>query len=682
MNTLIVIGIAAGAVVILVLGILLAIRSFYKVPKADEALVKTGGKEPVVTTGGGIWVIPMFHKVAPVSLQAIKIPIVRTGADAVPSSDMIPVEIKGEMFVQINPQDEKAIVLAVQSLGTANPAEMANVVRGKIDSQVTDALRTAAFQRTFIDLNREKKQFAEAVIALLQDDLSKLGLTLTAVSVTHITQGPFTEDTGDVIAAVGRRNVAETVQENRQRTNLITRQAEIAVQEQDVEAREKALTLDLRQKQREADQSRQVAEYQATQKTETAKVVLLQQQAEAEAKAAQERAVAEAAAREAEKTSKAQIAQAEAVAIRQTEAEAKKKSATEQAAITIAQAEAARKVAEEEAARQKSEAEIARQKAVEAAEIEKDKAIKVAGEQRQQAISEAEVAREQALALRRADEAAARATQAEAEAKQRAAEEQVVTVKAEAEADRQKRIVVIKAEEAAAKDKLEADKDAYIAAKKAEGERDAAQKRAEATRAAAEGQAQAVKLEAEGKADALKAAAEGYKFDKTTRAEADFTASEKEAAAKIRLADATLAQGKAEAEAHRLKIEAGNAVAKELLIRDVAVKALDVAPAVVHELMAPVAQVAHDVRVLQVNGLGGNGDGQSVPGTILGTGLALSGALPLVRELVQGVFNNDDVKAIASELGGAATQAIREVATAARGRSNGEVAPSQPSETP
>lgn len=653
MNTLYVISICAAAVIALVMGILAAVKAFYKVPEADEALVLTGGKEPKVSTGGGLWVIPMFRKVARVSLQAIRVPITRTGNDAVPSKDMIPAEIRGEMFVQIAPQDEKAIVLAVQSLGTCDPTKMQEMVQRTIESQVTDALRTAAFQKTFIELNSKKKEFAEAVVGLMQDDLAKLGLTLTAVSVTHVSQGSFTQDAGDVIASEGRRNVAETVERNRQETNLINRNAEIAVQEQDVNAREEALALELRRKEKEADQARKVAEYEATQKTETEKAVLLQNQAEEEARVAQQRAIAQATAKEAELTEKAAIAQKEQVAIRQAAANAAQKEADEAAAIKIAQAEASRKVAEEAAEQQKREAEIAKQKAVEAAEIAKDQAVKVASEQRQQAIAEAEVAREQAIALKRAEEAAARATQADAEAKQRTAEEAVLTVKATAEAERQKQIVTIAAEEAAAKDKIDADKTAYVTAKKAEGERDATIKRAEA-----------VQAEAKGRADAVVAAAEGYAADKTTRAQADFDAADKEAAAKIKLAAATLEEGKAVAESRRLAVEAENAVARELLLRDVAVKALEVTPSAIRELMAPVANIAHDVKVLQINGLGGaDADGGfGTPGTILGTGMAISGILPVLREMTTGLLGNEDVQAIAGEVGKAVTASLGAVA--------------------
>ena len=652
MNMLIVIGIAAGAVIIALMGIMAAIKKFRKIPKADEALVRTGGKEPVVSTGGSLWVVPMFHELARVSLQSVRVPIDRTGGDSVPTKDMIPAEIKGEMFVQVNPQDAKAIVLAVQSLGTCDPDEMSEVVQEKINSQITDALRTAAFKKTFLELNSQKREFADEVTQLLQEDLAKLGLTLATVAVTHISQGSFSKDEGDVIASQGRRNVAETVQRNRQETNLINQQATIAIKQQNVEATQQALALDLTQRQKEADQSRQVKEYEATQAAAAKKMVLSQLQIEAEALAAQERAIAEAKAQESEKAAKAEIVKLEQIAIRQAQADSAQKSEQEKAATAIAQALSNRKVAEADATRKQEEAEVARQKAVELARIAKEQALKVAEEGRQQAAEQAEVARQVAVATSRTQESLARAKQAEAEAAKRTAEESVITVKSVAEANRQKGIVVIKAEEDASKDKITADKNAYINAKNAEGEKDAILMRAEAA-----------KGKAIGEADAVRATAEGYAADQTIRAKADFEAADQKASARTKLAEATLREGQAAAESHRLMVQAQNGVGKNLLLRDVAVELLRQAPAIVHEVMFPVSQVTHDVKVLQVNGLGGNGNGgESTTQTILGTGMALTGALPLIREGLTAFLQSEDVKGIAGELSGVVRNALKETA--------------------
>jgi len=690
LNTLISLGIIAGAVVVGIIGIFAAIKKFYHVAKADEALVKTGGKKLVVSVGGGLWVIPMFHEITRISTRAFSVPIERIGENAVPSEDMIPAEIKGEMKVQINPAKEDDIILAAQSLGATNPQQMAQRVQIEIDGLVTDALRTAAFKKTFIELNSQKKEFADEVLQLLGDDLQKFGLTLKAVAVTHVKQGDFLGGDGDVIDAGGRRNVAETVEKNRQETNLITRNAEVKIATQNVDAQQEKLAQELREKKLIAEQGREVAEYEAEQKAETTKNVLLQTQAEETAEAAQERAIAEAKAKEAALSEKAEITKLEQVAIANAKADAAQKSEQELAAAVIAEAEAERKVREEEADRKKEEAGIAKIKAVETADIEKNKAVEeariakeqavqVADEQRQQAIEEAEVVRQVAVAEKRAEEAVARAVQATEEAKQKEAEEAIITVKETAEADRSRKVVVIKAQEDSEKDKITADKAAYVSAKQAEGERDASVKRAEGVKAKAEGEADAAKAiatgdaearkaRATGEADAVTIAAEAYATDVTARADADFAAADKQADAKTKLAAATLKEGEADAESERLMVEAKNKIAPALVLRDVALKGLEVAPAIVHEIMFPVGQVAHDVKILQVNGLGGeNGEGvQGLPATILNTGLAAAGIKPFLADALRTVAADPEVQETVGLVTGVVRTALREGAAGVR----------------
>lgn len=674
--TLIALIVLAFVAVIGVVGMFAAIRKFYIVPAADEALVKTGGKHAVVSTGSGLWVIPMFHKVARVSLRSIRVPIERTGQDSVPSLDMIPTEVRGEMFVQVNPQDEKAILLAVQALGASSSGEMGQVVMDTVDSQVTDALRTAAFRKTFLDINSKKSEFADDVQQMLGPDIAKLGLTLTAVAITHVTQGPFTKDEGDVIAAQGRRNVAETVQKNLQETNLITRQAQVKIATQDVDAQQSQLAQDLRQKKLVAEQAREVAEYEAEQAAETKKSILTQEQSKAVAEAEQVKAIALAQIKQDQEKEAAQIAKDQTIATQRAKAAAEQKKA------------------EEESARVKQEAEIARAKAVEAAGIEKEKTIKVAAEQREQAIAEAEIAKQVAIATKKAEEAAARAAQATAEAEKQRAEQTIITVEAEAKADRERKVVVIKAEEEQSKQRIAAerdayvqskaaDRDAYVQAKTAEGEKDATVKRAEAAKAEAVGKSEAMQAEATGRASAMQAEATGKAeaikiaanaqaaavttaasaeaTARVTRAEAEFKAADNEAQAKIKLAEALLEEGKAKAASEQLMVEARNKVSPQLVMRDIAVQAISTSPAFMKELMAPVANVAHDVKILQVNGLG-NDDGkgvQGLPATILNTGLAAAGIKPFLTEALRAVKDDPDVNETMKLLGDVATGALR-----------------------
>lgn len=126
----------------------------------------------------------------------------------------------------------------------------------------------------------------------------------------------------------------------------------------------------------------------------------------------------------------------------------------------------------------------------------------------------------------------------------------------------------------------------------------------------------------------------------------------------VALADATLRKGAADAEARRLQIEAESSVASRLLVRDVAVKFLDVLPAVTRELMTP-AQAIREIKVLQLQGVGSNGhggaNGEGVNGPlgamspVLKTVLEAGAAWPLVREMMQ--FAHVDTDGLAEKAG-------------------------------
>lgn len=694
-------GVSAITFVMVLIAGFIVIAKYRIVPETDEAIVITGAtnkekvlnadgsptgevvQKPTVVVGGGAYVIPIFRKYKIVSLEVVQIPIAweGTGGATLPSKDRIPVILEGELSVVIDGKNEDQIILASQKLGIPQigrrvkkgdtPFTMAAAVKSKADKIVAAALRTAVFEFDFVDLNAKKEEFEKRVHELVQQDLAKYGLTLVSVSIPLVSQGSFGEEgSGDMFDEQGREKVASIVEAARTKKNDIEQQNRIERARRDREAKEQELQIEKEVAEKVADQAREVAVYQANQARQQTEATLAETQAEEVARARQTREIAEAAAKESEATDKANIAMAEAVSVRQAEAKAAKLEATEKAAIREAEAAAERQVAQEEAERLKQEAEIRKLKAVEEANIAKDQAVKVADEQRQQAIEEAEVERQKAVAEKRAEEAAARATQATAEAKQKEAEESVQTVQAEAQADRQRRIVTIKAEEEAAKDKIEADKVAYVAAKRAEGERDAELNRAEAQVAKARGEADAKTTNAQGTANSVKIQAEGYAQNTRIRAEADAEAADQQASAKIKLAEATLKEGEAIAESERLMVEARNQVATELLIRDVSLAFIKQAPAMLHEVMAPVANVAHDVKILQVSGLGGEGETEGLPATILNTGLAAAGIAPFLKDAINAAKANPDVQDIAGSVAEIATDAIAKTAKAIKSNGN------------
>ena len=156
-------------------------------------------------------------------------------------------------------------------------------------------------------------------------------------------------------------------------------------------------------------------------------------------------------------------------------------------------------------------------------------------------------------------------------------------------------------------------------------------------------------------------------------AEAAAEASFKEAEAIKQLAEAERQKGLALAEAKRAMVEAENAVGDKLLLRDVATKALEVAPDLARELMLP-AQKITEIKVLQANGLFPNGTGDAQSGAvgamspILKTLMEAGAAYPLIRELmafgkVDGAQLGDKVQSMLGSLGGDLGKLVAESST-------------------
>lgn len=598
--------------VFIILSLGMVLSRFYRRCGADEALVRTGAGGNKVVIGGGVLVYPILHQLQRVSLRSVKLSVERSGRNALVTADKIKANVTTELYVKVEPVAED-VLAAARSFGDRNMDEHA--IGELIEGKLTDALRSVAANQTFMDLHSKRKEFAEHIQSVLAEELKKNGLTLENVSITALAMVPVRElDEHDVFDAAGLRAITESVQANRERTNQIQRDKELQIQQTNVEARMKALMFEQQQKQAEADQARRVAEYTAAQQAEMSKAVYIQEQSKELGALEKAKAV-----------ETARIQQEQAVAV----AQATKKRAEQEALIA---AEKGRMAAEIAKQREIEAATIEKQKVVQAAEIDRQKALEAATVEKEKVVGASLIAKEQAIevariskeiAVIRSQEEAARAAAAKAlaNAEEEKAEQAVVTVEITAKAEREKAIQVINAQ-------AEADVKAALA----EGETRKAKALAEAALAKAQGDAAVVQAAAEAAANRSRTEATAEADRLKIEAEGRALAALKESEATLALAAALARKGEVEAENRRRMIDAENAQAMKFVMRDVAVKALEVLPEVTRELMAP-AQRISEIKVLQTgSGSGNNPLGTSSP--ILRSILEAGAAYPLVRELV------------------------------------------------
>lgn len=257
--------------------------------------------------------------------------------------------------------------------------------------------------------------------------------------------------------------------------------------------------------------------------------------------------------------------------------------------ISIRKAEQQAEIAMQEAAkkREAEEAQIAAEREVdlkritaardvENQNIQKSQIIQQAQVEQKKTIELAEQIRAIAIAEKSREESEAKASADRARAEAVKAEEEVITVRETQRAERQKAVELVAAKQAA-------EKDAIAITVAAEAGKKAAIDDAEAVRIAAEADAEKERLKAKGEADA-----------------------------KILLAQAMEKQYQVDAEGTRAVNEANNILSTEQVEMQIRLALLKYLPEIIRESVKPMENI-DDIKILQVNGLGGIG-GSSIQG--------------------------------------------------------------------
>lgn len=411
LNILIYAGVALVA--LLVIGLILA--RLYKRASKEIGFVRTGfGGEKVVINGGAL-VLPVLHETMPVNMNTVRLAVERKNGDALITSDRMRIDVKAEFYVRVKP-DRDSIAIAAQTLGlrTMQPESLKELVEGKF----VDALRSVAAGMTMNQLHEQRSDFVQKVQQVSSADLAMNGLELESVSLTGLDQTSIEHfNANNAFDAEGLTKLTEQIELRKKARNDIEQDTRIQIEAKNLEAERQSLTIARDNEFARLEQEREIEVRRAAQAAEVA-----QQQAE-----------------------------------RAREAEQAKIGAKQQ--VDAAQIEADRAI---------QQARIAQAQAVEIARQEQQIAVQNKSREESQAKAEADKARAAAVA----------------------AEEQVVTARETEVAERAKRIELIEASK-------EAERQAISVKVQADAEKQAAADRAEAARLAAQGEAEAEKLKAD-----------------------------------------------------------------------------------------------------------------------------------------------------------------------------------------
>ena len=242
----------------------------YRIPKADVALVRTGGSKEKINITKGLWVNTIIHEIKEISLNTMRIEVIREGTEALITYDFNRGDVEVVFYLKVEPIEDD-VLRAAQALGDKSMTP--ETVRELIEPKLEGALRSVAAESEIQDLLQKRQEFADKVQEACGEDLeTQNGLTLETVSIIRVDQTPVdTLDAENRFDAVGIREITEiTADQYREKVDIEQRK-EVAVVQIEVSARIEKLEAEQEQAWAESDQQKNIAIYAAEREAETLK---------------------------------------------------------------------------------------------------------------------------------------------------------------------------------------------------------------------------------------------------------------------------------------------------------------------------------------------------------------------------------------------------------------------------
>jgi flotillin len=220
--------ISIAALVVVVAIIITAIVKRYRIPKANEALVITGGKgghEGVkVVIGSGVFVVPFIQRSAAISLDATEVPM---RVDEGVTADKIKVTVDAVALAKIDGTPEGVRAAAQRFLGREEQ------VPGVVATVLAGALRGVVGNMTVVEVLADRAKFATEIKDEAAKALSESGLRIDTLQINAIQSDPtdFIVNLGRPQAAAVRRDAEIAEASNAQQAAKAQAESRIAIAE-------------------------------------------------------------------------------------------------------------------------------------------------------------------------------------------------------------------------------------------------------------------------------------------------------------------------------------------------------------------------------------------------------------------------------------------------------------------
>ncbi|MGH7807861.1 MAG: flotillin family protein, partial [Thermodesulfobacteriota bacterium] len=251
--------------VIAAVAVTLAVK-FYVKTQPNMAFIRTGlGGKRVIIDGGAV-VFPVVQQVKWISLETVKLKVLRANKEGVITKDKFRVDIGAEFYMRVEPKSEN-VETASRSLGDKSlSTESLRVI---MEEKLVSAVRAVSAEKTLIELHENRIQLSRDIKESLKETLHLNGFTLEDVSVFHLDQTRKDQlDPNNIFDAEGLKQITAQTSQRMKERNEIERNTEVAINQKDVEAVKLKLKLGQDKEFATAEQMREVETFKVLKKSE------------------------------------------------------------------------------------------------------------------------------------------------------------------------------------------------------------------------------------------------------------------------------------------------------------------------------------------------------------------------------------------------------------------------------
>ncbi|MXZ00802.1 hypothetical protein F4Y93_09220, partial [Candidatus Poribacteria bacterium] len=602
----------------------------YRIPKADVALVRTGGSKEKINITKGLWVNTIIHEIKEISLNTMRIEVIREGQEALITFDFNRADVEVVFYLKVEP-DEDDVLRAAQALGDKSMTP--ETVRELIEPKLEGALRSVAAESEIQDLLQKRQEFADKVQEACGEDLqTQNGLMLETVSIIRVDQTPVdTLDAENRFDAVGIREITEITADQEREKVSIVQQKEVAIVQIEVNARIEKLAAEQEQAWAESDQQKNIAIYAAEREAETLKFQFEMEQSVQEREYEMKQEV-----------ERARITQEQVVQEREIEMVRDVEVARVQQEQVVQEREIEKNLIVETQQIAQSKvvqlAEIEQFLVVQLQKIEQEQAIAVRDIEKQLMVEKAQIAQEEGVSLRDIERELLVQTERfaqEQQVQEREIEKNLVVETAQI--DQMRLVELAEIAKMLSVEQSRIGQELRVALTDEDRKIDVASKQ----QVTALAEKEKLVAEAERMGAEVNVTATEQVMEAEWQREVAVISAEAQAQPIERLADAILAEARAKAQGEMAEYEARNVAEQRVLVQEAILELINDADDIIEQLMKPVEKI-DSIKILDM----GNNDGQgginrSTMGRLANALLDTGAISPMLKEL----FNFADVDA-------------------------------------